>query len=385
MAVTEPDTPSTEPHPGRGVSIRTRIMFWLTLVALLGLAPGLLSIYYFRAYRMELTTAETDQSSRIAALGRVNQDAWSLLTFTDARIRSTTPADRTAVDRLLQSLSARIQAAFSDRDAPGDRDHLLALWAQSEGKLQVVRERPDSLAALSEFRVSMRGIGLESDRLLAARINALKGLAERSQGLSARALRNLVTFLMLVAIALGLALTLLPRQVLRPLRRLSATLRQAEEGNLNVASTRSGIPELDRLAASVDRTLGRLRHFDSLKTRRVREEQRLRSALMSAAADGLAVINPGGRIARSNKLFQEWVGFDESASTGHAVSEVMGEAVGRAVSRVQAGRVAESLSWSARETSRGPAAFTVALAAVKDEWEGPPRVILRLTPAHETK
>ncbi len=213
------------------------------------------------------------------------------------------------------------------------------------------------------------------------------------------ALRDTVTFIIIAAVLLVLLITLLPRQLLRPIAKLTATLRQAEAGNLNVSSPRSRIPELDALAVSLNRTLGRLRQFDKLKSRRVREEQRLRSALLAASDVGLAVLNPEGCVADANRTFREITGCSKETITGRRIQELLGEEIVPEFRKVQEERARRTVrcrvvtvgdaTVSGEDSSATVSGSTphvyARMSAVKDEVEGPPRVILRLTPVEESE
>jgi PAS domain-containing protein len=196
-----------------------------------------------------------------------------------------------------------------------------------------------------------------------------------------RATRNAITFAILAAAAGVLVVVYTPAALLGALGKVTAILQQAESGNLNVAVAGSRVREVSTLAIAVNRTLGRLRHFDTLKTQRIREEQRLSEALLAASDRAMALVGPEASIARANAAFRSLVEANDEECDGRPVREVLGDEAHDAVRRVQRERDPASIEWSDGEAA---GAFRIRLSPVKDEVEAPPRVLLAFGPAGET-
>jgi PAS domain S-box-containing protein len=226
----------------------------------------------------------------------------------------------------------------------------------------------------------MRDVSTADAATLAERMEAVEHLARVAE-------RNTITGFMLALLAIAAIVWYLPHRMVRSLRRMGAILQQAETGNLNVAVAEGGMREVRELAAALNRTLGRLRRFDELKTRRVREEQRLTEALLVAASDGLAVVNPEGKLARVNRSLRRRLGLKDDEISGHTVAEIFGESVAEAVRTVQRDRDARSLGWMNGNARSGGGArgYRIYLWPVQDEAEGPPRILLRLSEDEPTE
>lgn len=204
------------------------------------------------------------------------------------------------------------------------------------------------------------------------------GTRDGGPAFSDRAVRNTITFAILAAFAGGLVVVYAPVTLLKALGRVTSILKQAEAGNLNVAVAGSRIREVSALAVAVNRTLGRLRHFDALKTRRIREEQRLVEALFATNGHGLALVSPQAKIVRRNVVFRELVERGGGDCSGRSVRDILGAEAHEAVRRVQRDRDVATLEWApgGEETSH-----RVTFSPVKDEVDAPPRVLVSVEPA----
>ena len=199
--------------------------------------------------------------------------------------------------------------------------------------------------------------------------------------LTSRATRNTITVAFLSTFAAALVVVYTPVALLRTIGRMTSILKQAESGNLNVAVAGSQVKELSTLAVAVNRTLGRLKHFDSLKAQRVREEQRLVEALFAVNTQGLALVNPQAKIVRRNLLFRELVEGQGEDCSGKAVGDVFGAEAHDAVRRVQRDRDVVMISWT-RDADGRPRRLT--FSPVKDEVDTPPRLLLTVQSDDET-
>ncbi len=192
-----------------------------------------------------------------------------------------------------------------------------------------------------------------------------------------RALRNTALGLVLalvVAIAVGVWAT---RRIRRPLGVLGRILHQAADGNYNVAVVRTGLHEADALAGGLGRTLGRLRVFDTLKTKRVREERRMVDALLAASDGeiGVALVNPAAIVSQANATFRSQLGIESDDCEGHRIDEVLGPDALELLKRVQHEKTDDQFTWTNGSGPEGDP-LSVRLIPVKDEGHGLPRVIV---------
>lgn len=210
--------------------------------------------------------------------------------------------------------------------------------------------------------------------------DSLRGADPVSARYAGRGVRDGIVFGTLAVAATIWAGVALNRRTKRAFHRLGTVFRQVAEGNLNVSATDTGLREVDELSRDAADAFDRLREFDRLKTRRIREERRVMDAVFATHPDGLALVNAERHIAIANARFRTLVSKGDEDVGGAPVEEILGPSVLEAVRRVQARRDPVSLEW------RGPARdgappLRVHASAVSDEVDTAPRVLLRMTAA----
>jgi PAS domain-containing protein len=112
--------------------------------------------------------------------------------------------------------------------------------------------------------------------------------------------RDLVAVLLLTVVAVALVAVVVPRCAVAPLGRLLATLRRAAEGDYAGTSDAFAEDEIGEIAETLNRVLHRVRTFDGLKTRRLREAEARFRAVADRSPEGIATVTAAGLVSYVN-------------------------------------------------------------------------------------
>lgn len=109
---------------------------------------------------------------------------------------------------------------------------------------------------------------------------------------------------------------LLTRSVLRPIRKLTASVRQIEEGNFDLAVPVSSDDELGELAEAINAMAARLREFRASEQARLTRTQRTTQLAIDSLPHAVAVINTAGQVDLVNQTAQRLFGLRPGAAVG---------------------------------------------------------------------
>lgn len=134
-----------------------------------------------------------------------------------------------------------------------------------------------------------------------------------------RLYRDVITLTALSLLALGLAAVVLPARLLRPLRRLTALVRQAEEGNLEVTLSEVTPDEVGELAERMNGVLQELAKFDRLKRAKISALAAQRNELLDRIEIPVALLDANARILRLSARFSAAFNVDATALQGQPI------------------------------------------------------------------
>lgn len=160
-----------------------------------------------------------------------------------------------------------------------ERDSIMAekIAAMDEQTLNMLSltESPGEPVYILENLEQSRQSFLESAHTLATMSwDSMQEHKRESQMIEARANRNLITVLIITALAGVMMLRVLPRYIMRPLTSLNRIFVKAREGDLSAYATVQSNDEIGDLASSYNQMIERMRLYDGLKTRKIASQKR---------------------------------------------------------------------------------------------------------------
>lgn len=152
----------------------------------------------------------------------------------------------------------------------------------------------------------------------------IRRLREQFSLVSDRAYRDVLTLTALSLLVLGVVTTVLPRRVLRPLRRLTALLGQAEGGRLDVARAEVTPDEVGALAHRMNLVFSQLGQLDQLRREKISDLAAQRDLLLELCPAPAVLLDPEGRVIRASSRFGETFGRDAAALADRNLVTAMG-------------------------------------------------------------
>ncbi len=126
---------------------------------------------------------------------------------------------------------------------------------------------------------------------------------------SARAKRNIVTVILLTFMISIYLVFIFPSRIVKPITSIINIVRQAESGNYDVSIPSASRDEVGELAKFLNRMMRQVKEHDSLKTRKIAQQQRKVESVVNAVREGILILNHEQEIAVINRIFQQTTGW----------------------------------------------------------------------------
>lgn len=233
------------------------------------------------------------------------------------------PADSASFDALTRGYAD----AHADW-APGERDLYDKLVADL-GRLETLEAQASSLAGsgdLAGARALAAGDTLTARRAVLAGINSLSELGVETAVETLDTMHETTDNARVVVVGMGIVaavlgagwLYLIARSVTRPISALVAGMRAGEAGDLQTPLSTGGTGEVRRLSLSFDRMRSALAEH----VRFVEEEREKTTAILENMADGVLLLDAGGRIMVANRAMAGALGVDPGRLEGAQAADI---------------------------------------------------------------
>ncbi len=292
-------------------SIVTRIFAFTAILSVLAVA--VFAAYTVNAVRGATLTGLIDGLTRVAATVK-------------AALSSRDPESGASMEDVVTSMAREAGVRLTVIEADG---RVLADSEQDPASMENHRLRPEVAKALSgETGISIRRSGtLGLDMVYVAvpikREGKVSGTvrasypAERFAHAAALLRRDSIGFACLLLFLCALSAFALSRRLTAPLRELSATVTRFSSGDFSARLLLKRKDEIGILADTFNAMAERVQTLIKDLTRRTEELD----GLFASVGQGIALLDEGNRIVRSNRVFEELIG--QSGVEGKALWEVM--------------------------------------------------------------
>jgi signal transduction histidine kinase len=160
---------------------------------------------------------------------------------------------------------------------------------------------------------------------------SVDGQVQRSAVGAKRAMYALLVAGVVLAVAF---VGLISRSILRPLRTLTRSAREIEQGNLDLVVPVSSRDEVGQLAEAFNSMAAHLREFRRSDRARLIRTQRTTQLALDSLPDAVAIVSPDGKVELSNEVAQRLFGLkpetDISAVQVNGLAELYRQASGEA-------------------------------------------------------
>ena len=219
-------------------------------------------------------------------------------------------------DRAIATFEDNLGAELGNITLPGEKEEAERLrdqWLAYKGNLEkhldshdeVPRRRETYRSVLLIQGQTVKGTAQHIIDMNLANMVSVDGQV-RSQAKSSR--RNMYV-LMGIGALLAVSFTgLIARTILKPLRALTASVREIERGNLDLTVTVSSSDELGQLAEAFNAMAAKLREFRRSDRAKLIRTQRTTQLALNSFPDAVAIVGPDGRIELANDSAQRVFG-----------------------------------------------------------------------------
>ncbi len=220
--------------------------------------------------------------------------------------------NRQVVDSAIGEFSKSLKFQQGNITLPGEKeltDRLTKLWNNYRSDLESYFQLPQTGSARRDF-YRTRPLPLSDEiqdtlqQIIDININNMVSIDGKVMQQAAETNRTLIALVICgVVLALILIAFIVP-SIARPISNLTRSIKEIQQGNLDLlVKVRSG-DEIGQLAASFNEMTSSLREFRrSSRARLFRTQEAVISALNSLS-DGIAICSPGGKIELSNQTAQ---------------------------------------------------------------------------------
>lgn len=130
---------------------------------------------------------------------------------------------------------------------------------------------------------------------------------------SIRAKRNISTVIFLTFIISIYLIFIFPGRIVKPISNITNMVRQAESGNYDVSIPSASRDEVGELATFLNRMMRQVKEYDTLKTRKIAQQQRKVETIANAVREGILILNHEREITVINKILQQTTGWGYDA------------------------------------------------------------------------
>jgi signal transduction histidine kinase len=181
----------------------------------------------------------------------------------------------------------------------------------SENYLEVLKKLEDPATTVADRASAFAQIQHLSPQLTSLARAVIKLNFDNMQPVSGRAKEmadeatRLMILLAVVGIGLAVLFTLMVgRSILQPLVTLTRSLREVEQGNLDLVVQVKSHDELRQMAEAFNSMAARLREFRRTDRAKLERTQRTTQLAVNSLPDAIAIVNPDGMIELSNQTAQ---------------------------------------------------------------------------------
>jgi signal transduction histidine kinase len=159
-----------------------------------------------------------------------------------------------------------------------------------------------------------------ADEILRMNQEAMAAANDSARSLAGEARRRMVLLLVLGAALAAGCVGYLSRAILGPLKRLTASAREIERGNLDVVVKAEGRDEIGRLAIAFNEMTGRLRELRRSDRARLLRTQEISQLAMDSLPDAVVLFSPDLEVELTNRSATSLLGLvpGEPISEPHA-------------------------------------------------------------------
>ncbi|HEY8748359.1 MAG TPA: ATP-binding protein [Tepidisphaeraceae bacterium] len=274
-------------------------------VAVLTQYRGALDKFFYENWR----SVEYGQNM-ISTLDRLGDQLTHLTNSLDRDPRGV----REAANALLSEFDRNLADENRNLTLPGEdrvAGELSALWEGKGGYRATSATLLDPDASTAQRQEAATALSRLSPRVKAAaqaiinlNLDNMRPIDGRAKQMADRATR-LMILLAVAGLALAIVLTLaVGRTILGPLRTLTKSFREIEQGNLDLVVQVKSRDELRQLAEAFNSMAAKLREFRRTDRAKLLRTQRTTQLAVNSLPDAIAIVNPEGNIELSNNAGQ---------------------------------------------------------------------------------
>ncbi len=291
------------------------------LLALL-FVVGTTSILLLARYSATLETIFRENYDTVLYARHMQEAIDVLDDLAEASLWNEDAVNRDTQERASKKFELNLRAELGNITLPGEAEAARELseeWNEYRTNLDKLFERRDDMRSRREFYRSLllpqaQAAQATAQRVIDINLANMLSVDGQVRAQAARSRRTMIA-LMLVGALLAVTFTIaITRSILKPLRTLTRSVREVEQGNLDLAVPLTSRDELGELAEAFNAMAARLREFRRSDQARLARTQRTTQLALNSFPDAVAVVSPDGKVELANetarRLFDLEPGFE---------------------------------------------------------------------------
>lgn len=226
------------------------------------------------------------------------------------------PQGLTLVETYEPRFRAALALELSNLTLPGERERAERIAALHERYQAAIAAVLDTGRTPEERRSTYYGdllprfqeIKRLADEILAMNQQSMAEASVRARGLAAAARQQMVLALLAGALLAAFCVVFLARSILRPLERLTASVREIEQGRYELVVEPTSGDEIGQLAEAFNAMARRLRALRRGDQARLAMAQRISQLTINSLPDGVVVLAPSLEVELANREARELLG-----------------------------------------------------------------------------
>jgi two-component system, NtrC family, sensor histidine kinase KinB len=314
------------------MSLKTKLIMAFCVPLVILLVVGLISIRTITQSSKTIERIFSENYDSVAACIKM-KDAVELIAHdVEAYLRGSA-TDKTKIKSAILDFTKNLEFQQNNVTVPGEQeltDRLTSVWNSYRSGLDEFLRMPDSVDVRGDFYRTR--LLPQSDDVMAAvqqiieiNLNNMISIDGQVRQQAIETSRTLVTLVLSGVILAIIFVAVIGPSIVRPISRLTRSVREIQQGNLDLLVKVRSKDEIGQLATAFNEMTSSLREFRRTDRARLLRTQKATLSALNSLSEAIAICDPSGRIELSNATAQHLFGLKSNASIESAGNEQISE------------------------------------------------------------
>lgn len=314
------------------MSLKTKLITAFCVPLVILLVVGLISIRTIMQSSKTIEQIFSENYDTVAACIRMKDAIEQIERGADAVLWGST-GDRGKIESGLLEFTNNLKFQLGNVTVPGEQeltDRLTELWNTYRSGLEDFLKMPDAVEARREFyrtRLLPRSDEILDavQRIIDINLNNMVSTDGQVRRQAIEASRTLITLVLSGVVLALIFVAVIGPFIVGPLSRLTRSVREIQQGNLDLLVKVRSKDEIGQLAAAFNEMASSLREFRRTDRARLLRTQKATLSALNSLSEAIAICDPSGRVELSNATAQHLFVLKPDATVESAGNEQISE------------------------------------------------------------